>query len=115
MRKPLYRTSSQLVEAIVMFDDFDEWGRMDYVHPRLIVIRPELADLVPEAVARENNVLPQMTEGRVVTILISDPLDFELMDRLRFILGSCSVIRFAVSSREAIREAIERVYGNAGT
>lgn len=83
---------------------------MDYIHPRLIDTSPKLASLLPESLAREHNVLSQGAEGRVLTILISDPNDFFSMDCLRFTLGSCSDVRFVLSSRRGIQEAIERVY-----
>lgn len=88
---------------------------MDYVHPRLIDTSPVLADLLPEALARENHVIAQGEGGRVLTILISDPDDMDLMEKLRFILGRCSSeVRFSYSSGQAIREAIDRIYGTSG-
>jgi type IV pilus assembly protein PilB len=97
-----------------MAEHAHHWSGMDYIHPRLIVTRPEVAALLPEAVVRENNVLSQGVEGGVLTILISDPNDFDTMDKLRFILSSrCwPEIRFALSSRRGIQEAIAKVYGN---
>jgi hypothetical protein len=109
---------SKLVEAIEMFEDFAEWRGMEYIQPRLIVASPELAMLLPEPLAREYNALPQLTAGRVLTILISDPTDFLAMDAIRFVLGSNTEFRFAFSSRRAIQEAIDRMYGTppiAGT
>jgi len=87
---------------------------VDYIHPRLIDTSQELASLLPESLAREHNVLAQGVGGRVLTILIGDPNDFFAMDRLRFTLGSCSEVRFVLSSRRGIQEAIERVYGTTG-
>jgi len=46
--------------------------------------------------------------------LISDPNDFFTMERLRFLVCSGTEVRFAVSSRRAIQEAIERIYGTSG-
>ncbi len=83
---------------------------IEYIHPRLIDTSPGVAALLPESLARECNILSQGMKGRVLTVLIDDPDDFASMDRLRFTL-SCSEIRFAQSSRRAIQEAIERVYG----
>jgi hypothetical protein len=97
-----------------MFEEFGQWNRMDYIHPRLIVTKPESAVLLPEPVAREHNALPQGMQGRVLQILISDPNDFFAMDCIRFIQCSGTEVCFALSSRQAIREAIDRMYGTSG-
>jgi hypothetical protein len=97
-----------------MAEDFHDWSGMDYIHPRLIVTRPEVAALLPESVVRERGVISQGVERRVLTILVSDPCDFDTMDMLRFICASrCQEIRFALSSRRGIQEAIARVYGKS--
>jgi type IV pilus assembly protein PilB len=81
---------------------------LEYVAPRLIDTRRELADVIPEQLARAHNVLPQPSRGAVLNVLLSDPLDFETIDRARFLSGR--EIRVALASRGAIQEAIERVY-----
>jgi hypothetical protein len=86
---------------------------MDYIHPRLIDARPELAALLPEPVAREHNALPQGRGGHILTVLISDPYDHFAMEYIRFIMSGGTEVRFAVSSRRAIQEAIDRVYGTS--
>ena len=43
--------SYQPAEASEMFEEFSEWNRMDYIDPRLIVTKPDLAVLLPEPVA----------------------------------------------------------------
>ena len=96
-----------------MDEDFSEWGSMDYLHPRLVITNRDLAVLLPESVAREHNVLPQGKEGRVLKILIGDPNDFSTMDLLRFVLRPCSEVRFVLTSRRAIQEGVERMYGTA--
>jgi type IV pilus assembly protein PilB len=96
-----------------MDEDFSGWSGMDYVHPRLVPADPELAALLPEALAREHNVLPLGKVGRALTILIGDPNDFSTMDLLRFVLRPCSEVRFALTSPSAIREGIQRMYGTA--
>jgi type IV pilus assembly protein PilB len=98
--------------TIEMVEEFSEASRMDYIDPRLIATSPELAALLPEPVAREHIVVPQGRQGRVLRILISDPNDFFAMERLRFVVCSGTEVQFAVSSRGAIQEAIERIYGD---
>src|SRR4051794_37345020 len=70
-----------------MLGDFHDWSGMEYIHPRLIVTRPEVASLLPETVVREHNVISQGVKGGVLTIVISDPNGFSVMDQLRFVLA----------------------------
>jgi len=82
---------------------------LEYVPPRLIDTRRNLADLMPELVARACNVLPQPSRGTVLKVLFSDPLDFETIDKVRFYCG-CQ-IDVSLTTYRAIQESIERVYG----
>lgn len=87
---------------------------MDDIHPRLVSADPALAAFLPESMAREHGLLPQGREGRTLVVLVSNPHDFEMMDMVRFVLGACMTeVRFALTSRQAIREGVERMYGGA--
>jgi type IV pilus assembly protein PilB len=83
---------------------------LDYVDLNEVVIPPSVVELVPESVARENAVLPlaEMEDGSL-KVIVSDPLDLETFDKLRFILNR--TITFALAPKEAILEAINRHYG----
>src|SRR5947209_15296436 len=50
-------------------------------------ISPQLAELVPESVARENLVVPVALKGERLTVAAVNPDDIALADRLRFILA----------------------------
>ena len=52
---------------------------------------------------------PAGLEDDVLTVVISDPLDLETIEKLRFILNRR--IETALATREAIQEAINRHYG----
>jgi len=81
---------------------------LEYVPPWFIDTHRELADLMPESVARACNVLPQPSSGTAVKILISDPLDFEAIDQVRFYCGR--QVDLALASHRAIQKSIDRVY-----
>ena len=53
-------------------------------------------------------------EGRSLQIRISDPNDDLVMEYIRFIQWAGTEVRFAFSSRRAIREAIDQMYGTSG-
>ncbi|HUU42232.1 MAG TPA: ATPase, T2SS/T4P/T4SS family, partial [Planctomycetota bacterium] len=71
-------------------------------------IDPMVVDLLPRAVARKHQVLPMGREGDVIRVAITDPLDFEALDNLRFILNN--EIQPVLASPEAVRRAIDNFY-----
>ncbi len=81
----------------------------EYVNLSEVVIPPAVVELVPESVARENAVLPLAQSDGMLKVIISDPNDYETIDKLRFILN-CR-IEIALAPRESILEAINRHYG----
>ena len=61
---------------------------LEYVAPGFIDTHRELADLLPESVARACNALPQPSSGTALKVLITDPLDFEAIDLVDLIAGT---------------------------
>jgi len=86
-----------------------EQHNCEYVHLSEVVIPPSVVELVPESVARENAVLPLSQGDGRLKVIVSDPDDYETIDKLRFILN-CQ-IEIALAPRESILEAINRHYG----
>src|SRR5207245_11656740 len=64
-------------------------------------------------VARENVVLPMAQENGALKIIMSDPSDFDTMQKLQFILNKD--IHPALAPRKQILEAINRHYGQTET
>ncbi len=79
-----------------------------YVPPRLIDTHRELAGLMPESIARAFHVLAQPSNSAALTVLFSDPLNFEAIDAVRFYSGR--KIELALATDRAIQESIDRVY-----
>jgi hypothetical protein len=82
---------------------------LEYVDLDRVGISPAAISLVPEVVARANIILPLVTYGRELTIVVSDPEHVDL-DGLRSILKQ--KIKIAVAPREKILAAINRCYGS---
>lgn len=82
---------------------------LDYVNLSEVAIPASVIDVVPESVARDNCILPLAAEDGQLTVIVSDPEQFELFDKLRFILNR--QISVALAPREAILEGIKRCYG----
>lgn len=76
-------------------------------------IPPSVVEMVPESVARENVVIPLGLDSDSLVVAISDPMKFEVLDKLRFILNR--EIKVKVASNEAILAAINRHYGQSET
>lgn len=98
-----YATGEEVMRAVAQ-----EHG-LDYVNLNEVVIPPSIIELVPESIARENAILPMSRDDGALKVIASDPLDFDMLDKLRFILN-CE-IRLALAPRESILESINRHYG----
>jgi type IV pilus assembly protein PilB len=84
---------------------------LPFIELREIEIPPSVIELVPESLARENNVMPLSSEGGTIKVIMHDPMDFETIDKLRFVLNK--EIDVALAPKEAIVEAINKYYGGS--
>ena len=82
---------------------------LEYVNLTDTVIPSSVVELVPESVARENVILPMSEDDEALRVIVSDPLDLDTFEKLRFILNR--KVDIALSTRENILEAINRYYG----
>jgi type IV pilus assembly protein PilB len=90
----------------------DHFG-FEYLDMAGVEIVPSVIELVPESVARENVVIPLALEDESLLVAMSDPMAFEVLDKLRFILNRD--IKVAMASKESIQTAINRHYGQSET
>jgi type IV pilus assembly protein PilB len=98
-----YATGEEVMRAMA------EQHGLDYVNLNEIAVPPSVVELVPESVARENVAMPLTESDGKLTVVVSDPMDYEAFDKLRFILNR--QIEIALAPREAILDAINRHYG----
>jgi len=82
---------------------------LEFINLSEQVIPPSVIELVPESVARENAILPLAEDGASLRVAVSDPLDLDTFEKLRFILNR--KVDIALAPRESILEAINRYYG----
>jgi type IV pilus assembly protein PilB len=102
-----YATPEQVMSAVA------EFHGLQYVDLAEMTIPSAVIELVPESVARENVVLPMAQDNGMLRIIMSDPSDFETIEKLRFILNK--EIQPVLAPREQIIEAINRHYGQTET
>ena len=74
-----YATIDEVMKAMA-----EQFG-MEFVHLEEVQIPNAVIQLVPESVARENVILPMSQDNGALKIIMSDPMDFETVDKLRFI------------------------------
>src|SRR5262245_22282465 len=102
-----YASHEEVMEAVA------EFHGMQFVDLTNVTIPASVIELVPESVARENVVLPLSQESAALKIIISDPSDFDTLQKLQFILNKD--ITPVLAPREQIVEAINRHYGQTET
>jgi type IV pilus assembly protein PilB len=102
-----YTTAQEVMSAIA------EYHGLQFIDLTEVTIPQAVVELVPESVARENYVLPMAQENGALKIIMSDPSDFDTLQKLQFILNKD--IQPVLAPREQIVEAINRHYGQSET
>jgi type IV pilus assembly protein PilB len=102
-----YVTAQEVMSAVA------EFHGLQFIDLTEVTIPQAVIELVPESVARENYVLPMAQENGALKIIMSDPSDFDTVQKLQFILNKD--IQPVLAPREQIIEAINRHYGQSET
>src|SRR5713226_4330707 len=102
-----YATVEEIMSAIAEFHNLEFVNLVDVTIPQSVV------EMVPESVARENRVLPLAVEGNVLKIITSEPDNYDVLQKLQFILNKD--IQPVLADREQIVAAINRHYGQSET
>jgi len=90
----------------------EQYG-LQFVELKEIEIPASVIELVPESLARENIVMPLSQASGAIRVIMHDPMDFETIDKLRFVLNR--EIEVSLAPKEAIVEAINKYYGSSTT
>jgi type IV pilus assembly protein PilB len=102
-----YATTEEIMSAIAEFHNLEFVNLVDMTIPQSVV------EMVPESVARENRVLPLSVDGNVLKIITSEPDNYEVLQKLQFILNKD--VHPVLADREQIVAAINRHYGQSET
>jgi type IV pilus assembly protein PilB len=102
-----YATPEQIMSAMA------EFHGLQFIDLTEVTIPQAVVELVPESVARENVILPYSQDNGALQIIMSDPNDFDTLQKLQFILNKD--IQPVLAPREQIIEAINRHYGQTET
>jgi type IV pilus assembly protein PilB len=90
-----------------------EYGGIEFIDLTGHEIPKAVVELVPESVARENLVLPLALEGNTMKIAMADPTNYEVVQKLQFVLNKDILPVMAVV--EQITDAINKNYGQTET
>ena len=102
-----YLTQDQVVGSIA------EFHGLEFIDLTEATISVSVVELVPESVARENVILPLSEANGALKLIMSDPSDFDTVQKLQFILNKDIIP--VIAPREQIIEAINRHYGQSET
>ena len=98
-----YASANEVMKVIAEKHD------LEFVDLSEVDIPSPVLDMVPESVARENTVIPMSQDNGSMKVIMSDPMDLETVDKLRFILNRD--IQVVLAPKDLIQDAINRHYG----
>jgi len=84
-------------------------ARMETVDLEKISIPQEILDKIPGSIARLYNIAPISFKRNTLTVAISDPLNFSILDDLRFMFN-CN-IKGKLATQKSILNTIKKYYG----
>lgn len=86
-------------------------SNMEYIDLNQIVVTPDIIEMVPAETARRYKVIPIRQTDTGLMVAISDPLNFETLDSLRFLLKQ--EIELVCASEDQISNSLVKYYGTA--
>ena len=81
---------------------------MEYVHVETEAIDPAVVDIIPADTARKYGVVPVYATEDSVTVALSDPMGYDVVDSLRYVLKKN--IDAVVAPRAEVKAALDRLY-----
>ena len=81
---------------------------MEYVHVNADAIDPAVKDVIPRDVARKYGVVPVYAADNSVTVALSDPMGYDTVDSLRYVLKRN--VDAVVAPRSEVKAAVDKLY-----
>ena len=81
---------------------------MEYVHVDADAIDPAIVDIIPNETARKYGVVPVFAEDGSVTVALSDPLNYDVVDSLRYALKLN--VDAVVAPQVEVKAALDKLY-----
>ncbi len=86
-------------------------SNMEFVDLSQVLVRPEVIELLPRDKAYRYKAIPIALNDDVLMVAVSDPLNFDTLDNLRFLLKR--EIEMVCSTPEQIKQSLVKYYGSA--
>jgi hypothetical protein len=82
-----------------------------FIDPSVMIIPRAAVECLPAELARGDNVVPISLCGGTLTVAVEDPLDFGLIDKLRY---HCAMpIEVVAADADRIKSVVRWIYGEA--
>jgi general secretion pathway protein E/type IV pilus assembly protein PilB len=81
---------------------------LDYVHVDADAIDSDVTESVPSAVARKYGVVPVMADSGTVTVALGDPMGYDAVDSLRYVLKMD--VQAVIAPRAEVKAAMDKLY-----
>jgi type IV pilus assembly protein PilB len=85
---------------------------MEYIEISRKTVPPNAIGLIPEKLVKQNEILPVSSENGRLKVVITDPLDLDTLDMLRFRLG-VSDVEPVLAPKSRVRAYIQRYLSGA--
>jgi len=81
---------------------------MEYVHVDADAIDPAVKDVIPAKVARKYGVVPVYSTEDAITVALGDPMSYDTVDSLQYVLGK--TIEAVVAPPSEVKAAVDKLY-----
>lgn len=98
------------IDEIALYKGLEYLFHVPYIDLSSIAIDKEASLSISEALAKKHILIPIKKEGKILTVVMSDPLNFYALDDVRNATGL--EISVAISPQKDINSAIDRYYGS---
>jgi methionyl-tRNA formyltransferase len=90
-----------------------EFHNLEFVSLSDVSIPPAVLELIPESVARENQVLPLSVHGNTLKLVTSQPDNYDVLQKVQFLVNMD--IQPVLASPDELQAAISRSYRDSST
>ena len=98
------------IDEKTLYKGLEYLFHVPYIDLSSIAIDKDASMSISEALAKKHSLIPIKKEGKVLTVVMSDPLNFYALDDVRNATGL--EISVAISPQKDINSAIDRYYGS---
>jgi type IV pilus assembly protein PilB len=102
-----------LTEDDVLGTVADQFG-LKYCHINADAIKPEVTKEIPAEIAKKYGVVPVVADEESITVALSDPMAYDAIDSLRYVLHGRDV-EAVISPREEVKTAMNKLYAMEDT